>query len=133
AKSEGKPAPRALQKPTNPALSQNRPANLFNGMIAPIAGYTVRGAVGYQGESNASKPFAGLYSAQLESLIKDWRKRWGDDFASAWVRLPDFKAPQKEPVETDGWIIIREEMLHTLKVKRTGMAITIGLGEADNI
>ena len=126
-------APRAPQKPLDPRLNQNRPANLFNGMIAPILPYTIRGAVWYQGEHNSGAPFNDLYGAQLESLIKDWRKRWDEDFAFAWVQLPDFKAPQKDPVENDGWPIIREQMLKTLSVKKTGMAITLGLGEADNI
>jgi sialate O-acetylesterase len=133
AKKDGKTAPRAPLRPTDPRLSQHRPANLFNGMIAPIAGYTLRGAVWYQGESNANKPFADLYAEQLEALIQDWRSRWKSDFAFAWVQLPDFKAPQKEPVEEDGWNIIREEMLHALKIKNTGMAIALGLGEANDI
>jgi sialate O-acetylesterase len=133
AKAEKKTAPRAPQKPIDPRLSQNRPSNLYNGMIAPILGYTIRGAVWYQGESNAGKTFADLYAEQLEALIKDWRARWGEDFAFAWVQLPDFKAPQKEPVETDGWNIVREEMMHALKIKNTGMAIALGLGEEKDI
>ena len=133
AKKENAKAPRAPQKPLDPRLSQNRPANLFNGMIAPIVPYTIRGAVWYQGEHNAGGTFADLYSAQLESLIKDWRTRWDEDFAFGWVQLPDFKAPQKEPSEPTGWVTVREQMLQTLRVKKTGMAITLGLGEADNI
>ena len=133
AKATGAKIPRAPQKPLDPRLSQNRPANLFNGMIAPVLPYTIRGAVWYQGEHNAGQSFNDLYGAQLESLIKDWRQRWHQDFAFAWVQLPDFKVPQKEPVENDGWVIIREQMLKTLSVKNTGMAITLGLGEADNI
>jgi len=133
AKADGKQAPRAPRKPVDPKVSQNRPANLFNGMIAPILPYTIRGAVWYQGESNAGKTFADLYGAQLESLIKDWRARWDDDFAFGWVQLPDFKAPQQEPVESDGWNIVREEMLKSLKIKNTGMAIAMGLGEEKDI
>src|SRR6185369_3166722 len=81
----------------------------------------------------AGQPFYDLYSAQLESLINDWRGRWDDDFAFAWVQLPDFKAAQKEPVENDGWVFIREEMLQTLRVKKTGMAVTLGLGDEKDI
>ncbi len=133
AKKENTKAPRAPQKPVDPRLSQNRPANLFNGMIAPILPYTICGAVWYQGEHNAGSTFPDLYSAQLESLIKDWRKRWDEDFAFAWVQLPDYRAPQKDPSEDSGWVTVREEMLRTLKVKNTGMAITVGLGEAEDI
>lgn len=133
AKKEGKAVGRAPTKPVDPRLSQNRPANLYNGMIAPILGYTIRGAVWYQGEHNANSKFSDLYSAQLEALIKDWRKRWGDDFPFAWVQLPDYRAPQKEPVENTGWVTVREQMLQALRVKNTGMAIALGLGEADDI
>ncbi len=133
AKAAGTNLPRAPLKPVAPSLNPNRPANLFNGMIAPILPYTICGAVWYQGENNAGQPIADLYSAQLAALIKDWRQRWKDDFAFAWVQLPDFRSPQVKPVENSGWVTVREQMLKTLKVKMTGMAITIGLGEADNI
>lgn len=133
AKAAGTDVPRAPLKPVAPSLNPNRPANLFNGMIAPILPYTIRGAVWYQGENNAGQPIADLYSAQLAALIKDWRQRWKEDFAFAWVQLPDFRSPQMKPVENSGWVTVREQMLKTLKVKKTGMAITLGLGEAENI
>jgi sialate O-acetylesterase len=133
AKAAGKQAPRAPVRPVDPRFNQNHPANLYNGMIAPIIPYTLRGAVWYQGESNAGKPFANLYGLQLATLIKDWRARWGENFPFAWVQLPDYRAPQKEPVENSGWTTVREEMLKTLKLPRTGMAVTLGLGEANDI
>jgi sialate O-acetylesterase len=133
AKAAGKQTPRPPVRPVDPRLNQNHPANLFNGMIAPLIPYTIRGAVWYQGESNAGKPFAHLYGLQLATMIKDWRARWGDEFPFAWVQLPDYRAPQKDPVENSGWTTVREEMLKTLKLPRTGMAITLGLGEANDI
>ncbi len=133
ARAEGKQPPAAPLKPTSPRLNKNYPANLFNGMIAPLIPYALRGSIWYQGENNASKEFANLYGLQLATMIKDWRARWGYDFPFAWVQLPDFHAPQKEVVEPTGWTTIREEMLKTLSVPKTGMAITIGLGEANNI
>ncbi|MBI5775006.1 MAG: sialate O-acetylesterase [Verrucomicrobia bacterium] len=133
AKAASKAVPRGPQKPVDPRFNQNHPATLYNGMIAPIVGYAIRGAIWYQGESNAGKPFANLYGLQLATMIKDWRTRWGSEFAFAWVQLPDFKAPQKEPVENTGWTTVREEMLKTLKVPHTGMAITLGLGEEKDI
>lgn len=133
AKAAGKAAPRAPQKPVDPRLNQNYPANLYNGMVAPLIPYALRGGIWYQGENNSNKSFANLYSLQLETMIKDWRGRWGYDFPFAWVQLPDFKTPQKEPVEPSGWVTVREEMLKALKVPKTGMAITLGLGEANDI
>ncbi|HWB00403.1 MAG TPA: sialate O-acetylesterase [Pirellulales bacterium] len=133
AKAAGKSAPRAPRPPVEPRLQQNHPANLYNGMISSILPYGIRGAVWYQGEGNSAKPFNYLYGLQLRTLINDWRTRWGDDFAFAWVQLPDYRAPQKEPVEPSTWAIIREQMLNTLSVPNTGMAITLGLGEENDI
>ena len=133
AKASGKTAPRGPQKPVDPRLNQNYPANLYNGMIAPIIPYAIQGAIWYQGESNAGKPFADLYGMQLKLMISDWRKRWGNDFSFGWVQLPDFKAPQTEPVESTGWSLVREGMLDCMRIPKTGMAITLGLGEANDI
>ncbi|HEY1082043.1 MAG TPA: sialate O-acetylesterase [Prosthecobacter sp.] len=133
AKAAKKTLPRAPQTPVEPRLHQNHPANLYNGMIAPLIPYAIRGALWYQGEHNSNKPYADLYSLQLKTLIQDWRTRWGYEFPFAWVQLPDFKAPQKSPVETQSWPIIREQMLRTLDVPATGMAIALGLGEEKDI
>lgn len=133
ARKAGKKAARAPQKPVNPRLSQNYPGNLFNGMIQPLVPFAIRGGIWYQGENNANKTFAKIYGLQLATLIQDWRARWGYEFPFAWVQLPDFHAPQKEVVEQTGWVTVREQMLKTLSVPNTGMAITLGLGMADNI
>jgi sialate O-acetylesterase len=131
AKAAGKPAPR---QPADPRRSSHRPANLFNGKIAPWIPYAIRGAIWYQGESNAGN-LAALYGLQLETLVKDWRTRWGEgDFPFAWVQLPNYRKPQTQPVETDsGWALVREGMLKTLALPHTGMAITIDVGEANDI
>lgn len=133
AKAAKKPLPRRPQQPVAPQLQQNHPANLFNGMISPIIPYAFRGAVWYQGEANSAKPFSNLYGLQLKTMIEDWRKRFGHDFPFAWVQLPNYRAAQQSAVETQRWPVIREQMLQTLSVPRTGMAIAMGLGEADNI
>lgn len=132
AKAENKKAPSMPQKPVQPILSQNHPANLYNGMIQPLIPFAINGAIWYQGEANAGR-LGGIYGEQLTALIKDWRTRWGYDFPFGWVQLPDFMAPQKEVVEQTGWVLVREGMLKTLRVPKTGMAVTLGLGEADNI
>jgi sialate O-acetylesterase len=67
-------------------------------------------------------------------MIRNWRELWGQGcFPFAWVQLPNFRAAQKEPIETTGWVIVQEQMLKTLAVANTGMAITIDVGEADDI
>jgi sialate O-acetylesterase len=133
AKAEGKTPPRAPNKPVDPKLSNHRPASLFNAKIAPLIPYAIRGAIWYQGESNAGK-LAHLYGLQLKTMIEDWRSRWGEgDFPFAWVQLPNYMKAQSQPVEASNWAVIREEMLKTLALPHTGMAITIDVGEANDI
>lgn len=133
AKAGNKPLPRSPRKATAPRLSQNHPANLFNGMIAPLVPYGVRGALWYQGENNSNKSFSNLYGLQLRTLVQDWRTRFGSEFAFAWVQLPDYRAPQTEPVEESKWAIVREQMLKALAAPKTGMAIALGCGEEKDI
>ena len=128
ARAKGKPAPRQPRAPIQPLVDQNRPTNLFNGMIAPLIPYTIRGAIWYQGEHNSSTPEkATLYGVQLPLLIADWRARWGCDFPFAWVQLPNFNRPGGT------WELIRESMLKSLSVKDSGMAITIDIGDPKDI
>ena len=126
---------RPPRRPVDPRIAGQHPGNLFNGKISPWIPYAIRGAIWYQGEANAHNMDSGkLYTLQLTALIKDWRARWGEgDFPFAWVQLPNFKAPQKEAVEDDGWPSVREGMLKTLALPNTGMAIAMGAGEAGNI
>ncbi len=135
-KAEGKTVPHPPQKNGDPRLDKNYPANLFNGMIAPIIPYAIRGAIWYQGENNAANDLAKLYSIQLSLLLQDWRQRWGEgDFPFAWVQLPNFHPRTQNPVDLtyNNWCVIREEMLKTLAVTNTGMSITVDVGEANNI
>lgn len=133
AKQEGKKAPNEPRKPVEPRLSDHHPATLFNGKINPLVPFAIRGAIWYQGESNAGSE-ANLYGLQLETMVRDWRGRWNEgDFPFAWVQLPNFQKPQTAPVESGGWPLVREGMLKDLKLPNTGMAITIDVGEAGNI
>ena len=127
AKQAGKEPPRAPKKPVDPRLDPHYPANLFNGMIAPLIPYAIKGAVWYQGESNANDTTAVFYGKQLAAKILDWRKRWGYDFPYAWVQLPNFNSSDRN------WPLVREGMLQTLKVPNTGMATTMDIGEAKDI
>jgi sialate O-acetylesterase len=127
AKAEGKEPPRA---PRDPVALRERKGNiggLFNGKIAPLIPYAVRGMLWYQGEANTTDPKAPFYQYQLPLLVNDWRKRWGSEIPFAWVQLPNFTRPG------EGWPIVREAMLKALKLPKTGMAITIDIGEQKNI
>lgn len=134
AKAAGKKPPQAPKKPVAPRLQPNHPANLFNGMIAPLIPYAIRGAIWYQGENNAKGGRARLYGIQLPVMVRDWRQRWGQgDFPFAWVQLPNFKDRPTGPGTPSGWAAVREAMLRSLSLPNTGMAVTIDVGEADNI
>ena len=128
AKAAGKPAPK---KPLDPQQQRARRAGaggLFSGKIAPLVPYAIRGVLWYQGEANANPAKAPLYQKQLALLVNDWRARWGGELPFAWVQLPNFKNPAG-----DGWMLVREAMLKTLSLPRTGMAITIDIGDPNNI
>ncbi len=130
AKAEGKPAPRKPTMPVEPTIDSHRPANLFNGKIAPLIPYAIKGAIWYQGESNAGSPAGGLaYRRQLPLLVADWRTRWGQgDFPFAWVQLPEYVNGS-----SDGWCLVREAMLQSLRLPHTGMAVALGLGEKHDV
>ena len=132
---EGKPEKKSdrPKKPESPVTSGSRPANLFNSKIAPLIPYSIKGAIWYQGEANA-KNLEVIYDLTLPLMIKDWRTRWNQgDFPFAWVQLPGYKKVQEKPVEEGPWPNIRECMLKALSVPNTGMAITIDVGEAEDI
>ena len=112
--------------PVNPDGMPSNPAALFNGMIAPLIPYGIKGAIWYQGESNASR--AAEYKTLFPRMISDWREKWGEgDFPFLFVQLAEFMAPQKDPSE-GGWAAIRESQLQTLSLPNTGMATAIDLG-----
>ncbi len=127
AKAEKQPLPRAPRDPVATRARKGNIGGLFNGKIAPLIPYAIRGALWYQGEANTTPEKAGFYQHQLALLVTDWRQRWGSEFPFAWVQLPNFTRPG------DGWPLVREAMLKTLRLPKTGMAITIDIGEQKNI
>ena len=134
AKAAGKRPPRRPQLAGDPRKNQNHPANLYNGMIAPLVPYAIRGAIWYQGERNSRDQASTLYGLQLKALIENWRKDWNQgEFPFLFVQLPNFQRPQQEPAEDTGWVMVREGMLKTLAVPNTGMAVTTDIGDERDI
>ena len=131
AKAAGKPAPNKPRAPEGDA-SPHKPASLYNGMIAPLLPYTVRGAIWYQGESNAGR--YAEYQELLSLMIGDWRQQFGQgDFSFYIVQLANFKARSESPTDTD-WAKLRDaQYLTTTKVKNTGLATIIDIGEEKDI
>ncbi len=107
------------------------PTLLFNGMIHPLLPYAIRGAIWYQGESNAGR--ARQYRRIFPALISDWRNHWGQgDFPFLFVSLANFMAPADPPGES-AWAEIREAQAMTLALPNTGMAVTVDIGDAKDI
>lgn len=128
--------PRAPEKAPHPQRHSNYPANLYNGMMAPIIPFAIKGAIWYQGESNAGDiRRAENYRARLECLVASWRTAWGQgDFPFYFVQLPNYQKPWTAPVENGGWPVLREAFMNVSKdVPDTGMAITIDIGEEKDI
>jgi sialate O-acetylesterase len=108
----------------------NRATVLFNGMIHPLIPFAIRGAIWYQGESNASQAFK--YRALFQTMIKDWRSQWNYDFPFYFVQLANYMKRNEQPVE-DTWAELREAQTMALELPKTGMAVTIDIGNADDI
>ena len=124
AKAEGQPAPKPPRQPEDPRTTKNRPTVLFNAMLAPLQPFGIRGAIWYQGESNAghSKEYQTLFPAMIDC----WRKTWGlGDFPFLFVQIAPY---QGQPPE------IREaQLISWQKTKNTSMVVITDHGTADDI
>jgi sialate O-acetylesterase len=128
AKAKANGTPFVTPAPKNPLAMRKLkggPAGLYNGKVVNLVPYTLRGMLWYQGEGNAGNP--GLYHKQLSQLVTSWRTLWNDEVPFAWVQLPNYTSPG------EGWPRVRESMMKTLALPKTGMAITIDLGDAKDI
>ena len=117
--------------PRDSRTSNHRPANLFNGVLHPIIGYGIRGAIWYQGESNAGRAYQ--YRSLFPLMINTWRKHWQQgDFPFYWVQLADFKQEAPEPRDS-AWAELREAQSMALSLTNTGQAVIIDAGEGRDI
>lgn len=121
--------PRRPNVPMDPAKSPGRPANLYNGMIAPLLPLAIRGAIWYQGEANVSRAFE--YRTLFPLMIRDWRAAWGEgDFPFGLVQL----APYAYGFDPEWCAELRQAQTETLRVlPHTGMAVTMDVGDPKDI
>ena len=120
----------APDMPVNTATEPNYPTFLYNAMINPLVDYAIRGAIWYQGEANVAR--AAQYRDLLPLMIHDWRQQWGYAFPFYIVQLPNYMKAQEGPEESD-WAELREAQKHTLRLENTGMAVTIDVGDGDDL
>ncbi|MEO0054370.1 MAG: hypothetical protein RLZZ50_317 [Verrucomicrobiota bacterium] len=115
--------PRAPQGPGSP----HTPASLYHGMIAPLLPYSLRGAIWYQGESNAGR--AAEYHALFSTMIQGWRTDFAQgDFPFFWTQLASFKATNPDAAE---WAALREAQTKTLALPATGQAVIVDSAVSD--
>jgi sialate O-acetylesterase len=111
--------------------AQSQPAALYNAMVAPAIHYTIKGFCWYQGEGNTGRPAE--YAASQAAQIEDWRNKWGQGrLPFLYVQLPNFMDYNYQPSESN-WAALRESQLKALHVPNTAMAVTIDLGEWNDL
>src|SRR5207253_2815791 len=99
-------------------LNPNSPAALYNGMIHPLLNFRIKGAIWYQGESNAGQAYR--YRELFPMMIQNWRHDWNQgDFPFLFVQLAPWLAVTKQPGEST-WAELREAQTMTLKLPHTG-------------
>ena len=126
ANAQGKPKP---ELPWVPVYDSWGPGMLWNGMIAPLTPFPIRGVIWYQGETNSALERAPLYGRVFRTLIEDWRREWGvGDFPFLYVQISNFKSTPAED-----WATLRQQQLKTLALRNTAMAVTIDIGNPDNV
>jgi sialate O-acetylesterase len=126
AKAEGKLVP---EFPWHAEIRSWIPSANYNGMIAPLVPFPIRGVIWYQGESNAGPERATTYNRLFETMIRDWRSQWKvGDFPFFFVQIANWKAGADSL-----WPEVRDAQRRTLELKNTGMAVTIDIGNPDDI
>lgn len=123
-------------EPTVPTFSTyyKEPCLNFNSAIYPLIGYSLRGFLWYQGEGNTAYPGKEYITLQSR-MIYDWRKRWDDaKLPFLYVQLANYLQTSDQPKEHDNWAELRDAQRAILDiVPQTGMAVTIDIGEWDNV
>lgn len=108
------------------------PSVLFNGMVSPFVKMAIKGVIWYQGENNAHAKRSKDYYTLFPCMIRDWREQWGYEFPFYWVQLANYKPEDLFPEESF-WAELRGAQHQALSLPNTGEAVTIDIGEANDI
>lgn len=108
------------------------PTLLYNSMVYPLIPFAIKGALWYQGETNAGRAYQ--YRKAFPLLINNWREKWGQgEFPFYFVQLSSFNADGGNSEKGSGWAELREAQSMTLSVPNTGMAVTTDIGDSTDI
>lgn len=129
---EGVALNKAARVPSLRTGNPSIPTALYNGAIAPLVPFAIKGAIWYQGESNTNNP--AQYRQVLPALIKDWRARFGvGDFPFLIVQLANFGETHAESTDTR-WAELREAQADTARtIPNSGLAVTIDIGDPKDV
>jgi sialate O-acetylesterase len=108
----------------------HEPTSLYNGMIAPLVKYTIKGALWYQGETEAARAQGHVYSEALMTLVADWRRAFGQgDFPFYWVQLANYGNAAKN----GHWMLVQEGQVQATALRHTGVVVINDIGNPTNI
>lgn len=112
----------------HPDESSWLPAALFNGMIAPMMPYSIKGVIWYQGETDSAPATAPIYERSFSTMIGDWRNHWKEgNFPFLFVQISSFHSPGED------WGMVRDQQRRTLAVSNTAMAVSLDVGTPNNV
>jgi sialate O-acetylesterase len=118
-----------FSKPRPKSLNPYTPTVLFNAMVSPVLPYQIKGAIWYQGEANVGR--AEQYAKLFPLMIQDWRKYWNiERFPFYYVQIAPYQYSHKDSSEA---VALMEAQTKTMKVKNTGMVVTLDIGRVNNI
>jgi len=119
-------------RPKEPYSPENRyvPTRLYNGMVAGLEPYTVKGIIWFQADGNIAHPEE--YSELIQGLIKTWRAHWNAELPFYYVEMNNMHPPQQKPDDDRPLSQIREAQNGALKLPRTGVVASLDLGIAEN-
>ncbi len=124
-------SPEGVKIHIDPLWPNDFPSLLYNGMINPIKKFSLQGVIWYQGEANTTEPLE--YRELFPAMIKNWRNKFNNQtMPYYYVQLASYMEPCENPCESD-WALLREAQSMALSLPYTGMAVTIDIGDADNI
>ena len=125
------PPPQLPQHPNEDRSNWHRTQSLYNGMVHPLTRFPLRGVLWYQGENNGHEQDS--YVAKFTAMVAVWRQLWGRELPFYFVQLANYERRTDDPAGGDGYAACRMAQLLCTRLANTGMAVTIDVGDTDDI